>query len=110
MVVHEVRTKDAHQVSLAEPDDVVQTFSANRAYDPPTIRIPPGRLRRADDFFDTHVPNALPEHVTIHTVAITNQESERCIVRNCLADLPCRPSGHRMSRDVEVGDTSAIMV
>ncbi len=72
MVVHEVRAKDAHQVSLVEHDDVIQTLSADRADEPLTIRILPRRPRRANDFLDSHVLNALLKHVTIDAVAIAN--------------------------------------
>ena len=72
MVVHEVRAKDAHQMSLVEHDDVIQTLSADRAYEPLTIRILPRRPRRANDFLDSHVSNALLKQVTIDAVAIAN--------------------------------------
>ncbi len=72
MVVHEVRTKDAPQVSLVEHDDVIQTLSADRTYEPLAIRILPGRPRRANDFFDSHVLNALLKQVTIDAVTIAN--------------------------------------
>ncbi len=72
MVVHEVRAKDAHQVSLVEHDDAIQTLSADRAYEPLTIRIRPGRPRRANDFLDSHVSDALLKQMTIDAVAIAN--------------------------------------
>ncbi len=72
MVVHEVRAKDTHQVSLVEHDDVIQTLSADRAYKPLTIRILPGRPRRANDFLNPHVSDALLKYVTIDAVAIAN--------------------------------------
>ena len=72
MVVHEVRAKDTHQVSLVDNDEMIQTLSADRAYEPLTIRILPGRARRANDFLDSHVSDALLKHVTIDAVAIAN--------------------------------------
>ncbi len=72
MVVHEVRAKDAQQMSLVEHDDAIQTLSADRAYEPLTMGILPGRPRRAYDFLDSHVSDALLKHVTRDAVAIAN--------------------------------------
>ncbi len=59
-------------MSLVEHDDVIQTLSADRAYEPLTIRILPLRPRRTNDFLDSHGSDALLKHVAIDAVTIAN--------------------------------------
>ena len=69
----------------------------------------PGRARRRDYFFDTHVPDALLEGATVDSVAITHQEARRFVERKRFCDLLSRPFSGRMRCDVEVYDLSSIM-
>jgi hypothetical protein len=96
-------------VLLVEYDDVIQTFSACRTDEAFATRILPGRLRRADDFLDSHVSNALPKLMAIDAVAITNQEPRCRLIRKRLDDLLGSPSGRRMGCNVEMHDVSAVV-
>ena len=94
---------------FVDNDDVMETLSADRAYEPLTIRILPGRLRRTNDFLDTHVIDALAKELTVDAIAISDQKSGRCIVRERFYDLLRRPLSRRMRGYVEVDYMSSMM-
>ena len=108
-MVVEVHSENTQQVSLAKDNHVAQAFSADRAHKPLTIRGLPGRPRRANDFLDTHVLDALLKERTMDAVAITNQEAWSLIVGERLDNLLSRPLGRGMLGDVEVDDMSSMM-
>ncbi len=91
-------------MSLAQHNHVIQTVSANRTDDAFAIRILPRRTRCGDHFIHAHVVDACPKDVAIDAIAITNQESRRCVVGECLDDLLRRPSCGRMRCDVEMNN------
>ena len=94
---------------FVDNDDVMETLSADRAYESLTIGILPGRLRRANDFLDTHVLDALAEELTVDAIAISDQQSGRRIVRERSDDLLCRPCGSQVRSDVVVHDHAAVV-
>ncbi len=72
MIIDEVCPENSSEMSLVDNDEMIQSLSADRAYEPLTISILPGRPWRANDFLDSHVSDALLKHVTIDAVAIAN--------------------------------------
>lgn len=109
MVVRDVRSKDAHQVSLVEHDDVVQTIVSDRANEAFAIRVFPWAARRGDDFLDAHVANTLLKSVTVDSIAITNQKTWRGIIGERFDDLLGSPLSRRIGSDVEVNDVSSVV-
>ncbi len=108
-IVVEVQAKNAQQVSLVEYDEVVEAFTANRSNQALTIRILPGRSGGANDLLDAQISNALLQYVAIDGVAITDQESGRCLIKKCLDDLLCRPVSRRVGCDVVMDDVTAVV-
>jgi hypothetical protein len=108
-IVVEVQSKNAQQVSLVEYDDVFQTLSADGSNETFTIRILPGGLRRANDFLDSHVSDAMLKHVAIDSITIANQKPGRRVIGECLDHLLCRPFSRWVSDNVEMDDVLAVM-
>ena len=91
-------------MSLVEYDNVIQTFSPDRADDALAKRILPWGARCGDDFLEAHVADALLKNVTVDAIAITDQVAWRRILRKRFDDLLGRPFSRRMRSDVEVDD------
>src|SRR4051794_27820752 len=82
MMVLKIARKDAAQVVLAEDDDVIQTFSADRTDETLCVRVLPARSPRCDDLRDPHRANAMTECQSIGFVSVP-QQIARCSV-SCL--------------------------
>ena len=91
-------------MSLVQHNHMIQTFASDRTNQAFRVRILPRRARRRNHFFEGHVADAPLKDVAIDAIAITNQESLRCIVRKRLDDFLRRPSCRWMCCDVEVDD------
>src|SRR5438552_1251044 len=66
-------------MALAEDDDVIQTFSADRADKTLGIGVLPRRSRRSDNLRDAHRSNAMTEYWTIGLISVP-QQIARCAV------------------------------
>ena len=96
-------------MSLVEHDYLIHTLASNRINQAFRVRVLPWRSRRRDHFFDAHAMDALLEYAAVDSIAITNQESRRRIVRKCFDDLLGSPSSRRIRRDVEINDVPPIV-
>ena len=65
VVVLEVCRQNSAQMTLIEDDDVIETFSTDRADDAFNIGVLPRRSRRGDDLLDGHRLNTIAEGPTI---------------------------------------------
>lgn len=109
MVIVEIRIENAREMSLIENDDMVKALAAYRAYHSLHVRILPWRSWRRDDFFDTHVLDALAEELAVDPVAIANQKTRRCIIGERLDNLLGRPDCSRVRCHAEVDDSAALV-
>ena len=96
-------------MTFVEYDHMIHAVTPNRTNESLNIWVLPRRLWSNWNFLDTHIPDALLEDATVDSVAITNQKSQRCIVRKGLDHLLRSPVGCRMSGDIEMHDMSAIL-
>src|SRR5438445_4318237 len=109
VVVREVASQGAAQVSLAQDEYVIQTLAPDGANEPLREGVLPRAVRRREDFTDTHALHALPEHVTVDRVAIAEEVGRGGVVREGVHDLLGRPGGGGMLGDIEVEDAPALV-
>jgi len=70
MIIGDVSSKHATQMCLAQNDDVIQTFAAQRSDQSLRVRILPRTGRGRDDFGDADAGDTTPEHIAVDGVAI----------------------------------------
>ncbi len=87
MIIFEIRTKNVFQVSFVQDDDMVCTFSPDRANHPFGKRVLPRTLRGRDYFFDTHVFHSIAKESTIDRISISHQILWCCIPGEGFHDL-----------------------
>src|ERR1700739_411259 len=77
VIVARVRSQQMAKVPLAEHDNVVKTFPADRTDRPFTTSVLPRRSRRGWPIPNAHRPKAADEDVTVDLVAVTKDVSRR---------------------------------
>src|SRR5229473_414463 len=95
-------------MTLAEDDDVIQTFSADRTDKTLSVRVLPRRSRRSDDLHDPHRSNAMTECRTIGFVPVPQQIARCSVPRKGLGHLARKPILRGIWPDRKVDDPSAI--
>jgi hypothetical protein len=109
VVVREVASQGAAQMSFAKDEDVIQTLAPDRADQPLREGVLPWAVRRRQDFTDAHALHALPEHVPVDRVAIAEEVGRRGVVREGVHDLLSGPVGSGVFGHVEVDDAPAMV-
>src|SRR6266403_2748335 len=109
VVVREVASQGAAQVSFAKDEDMIQTLAPDGADKPLRERVLPWAVRRRQDFTDAHALHALPEHVPVDRVAIAEEVGRRGVVREGVHDLLGGPVGSGVFGHVEVDDAPAMV-
>ena len=71
VVVREVASQGTAQVLFAKDDDVIQTLAPDGADEPLREGVLPWAVGRRQDFADGPALEALPEHVTVDRVAVS---------------------------------------
>jgi len=96
MIIFEIRTKNVFQVIFVQYDDMVCTFSPDRADHPFNKRVLPRALRGREHFFDTHVFHSIAKENTIDRIPIPHQILWRRIPGKGFHDLLGCPLGRRI--------------
>ena len=91
VIVARVRSQQMAKVPLAEHDNVVKTFPADRTDRPFTISVLPRRSRRDWLIPDAHRPNAADEDVAVDSIAVTDDVSRRYFPTTGLGELARNP-------------------
>ena len=94
---------------LSHHDHVVQTLASDGAHQSFRKRILPTALRCCRDLGDPHVPEAIPETLTVDLVPVSDRVPWRRVFGKRFQDLQGRPGGRRMLRDVEMNDPPAVV-
>jgi hypothetical protein len=95
-------------MSFTQDDHVINALAPDRADQPFSIPILPGRGSRNRLVTNPHgAQPAFDEHA-IDTVAIADQVAGRLIPRECLRYLPCDPFRGRTRRDVDPDELSSV--
>lgn len=68
VVIVEARSQDTRQMPFVDDDQLIKTFSANRADQSLHVWILPGTLPSTDDCLDTHALHSLLEDAAIDRV------------------------------------------
>src|ERR1700751_6307658 len=79
------------KVPLAEHDNVVKTFPADRTDQPFGISVLPRRSRRGWPIPDAHRPKAADEDVAVDSIAVTDDVSRRYFPTTGLGELARNP-------------------
>src|SRR5262249_24965811 len=95
MMILKIARQHAAQVTLAQGDDVIQAFTADRTDQSLNIWVLPGRSWSSDDLRDTHGANAMPGHTICPGLAADS-------VERCPMERP-RSSGQKASLALDLG-------
>src|SRR3984893_14890275 len=87
VTVGRVRSQQMAKMPLAEHDNVVKTFPADRIDRPFTISVLSRRSRRGWPLPNAHRPKAADEDVTVDGVAVTNAKEALMELRAISAGL-----------------------
>src|SRR5216684_138133 len=109
VIVREVAGQETAQVPFAKDEYMIQTLAPDGADEPLREGVLPRAVRRREDFTDAHALHALPEHVTVDRVAITEEIGRGGVVREGVHDLLSRPGSSGMLGDIEVEDAPAVV-
>jgi hypothetical protein len=109
VVVGRVRSQQMAKMPLAEHDNVVKTFPADRTDRPFTIPVLPRRSRRVWPIPNAHHPKAADENFTIRAIPIADQIAGKLLPSAGFRYLVCDPFRGRMRRYSEPYDLSSAM-
>jgi hypothetical protein len=104
MVVVDVGQENAPKVPLVEDDNVIETFSTDRADDALDVRILPRGSCCRDDLLNSHSPDALTESMTIRSVPVPQEVPRGSVPGKGLGYLEGKPNLCRMPCDLEMGN------
>ena len=96
MIIFEIRTKHAFQMSLVQDDDMICALSPDRADHSFNKRVLPRAARGRDHFFDAHVFHSTAEENAIDRIPIPHQILRPCLPRKGFNDLLGCPLGTRI--------------
>ena len=108
MMILKIAREDAAQVTLAEDDNVIQAFTADRTDQSLDIWILPGRSRGSGDLRDAHRANAMAECRAIRFIPVPQQIARCSVPWKGLGHLAGKPILRGIWGDLEVDDPSAI--
>src|SRR3984893_9009353 len=108
VVISGIRFQDPAQMHLAQDNDVVHTFTPDRADQPFRKPILPGRGWSNRLVPDAHGPPSACDDGAIDPIAITDHVTRSPVPRKRLGDLACDPFRRRVGCDVDPDEISAI--
>src|SRR5215472_2647698 len=108
MMILKIARQHAAQVTLAQDNDVIQAFTADRTDQALGVRVLPGRARGSDDLRDAHRANTMPECRAIRFVPVPQQIAWSSVPRKRLGHLAQKPILRGVWRDRKVDNPSAI--
>src|SRR5258706_1844721 len=91
VVITHVRQKDVTEVSLAEHNNVVKAFPADRTDQPFSICVLPRGARRCWSVANAHRSKSTDKDLTIGPVPVTNEIAGSLFPPACFRDLICDP-------------------
>src|SRR6202011_5592186 len=101
VVIIHVRQQDVTEVSLAEHNNVVKAFPADRTDQPFSIAILPRRARRRRSIADAYRSESADKDLTIGPVPVTNEIAGSLFPTAGFRDLICDPFCGRMRCDAK---------
>src|SRR3981081_2760524 len=110
VIVGSVRSQQMAKMPLAEHDNVVKTFPADRTDRPFTIPVLPRRSRRGWPIPNAHRPKAADEDVTVDGVAVTDDVSRFHFPTIGLVERPRNPFTRWVRSHSQPQDLAAIVM
>src|SRR3981081_2507251 len=101
IVILHVRQQEVTEVALAEHNNVVKAFPADRTDQPFSISIFPRRARRRRSIANAHWSKPSDENLTIGPVPVTNEIAGSLFPAAGFRDLICDPFCGRMRCDAQ---------
>src|SRR5271155_4292231 len=101
IVIFHVRQQEVTEVALAEHNNVVKAFPADRTDQPFSISILPRRARRRRSIADAYRSESADENLTISAVPVTNEIAGSLFPAAGFRDLICDPISARMRCDAK---------
>ena len=96
-------------MGFAQHDQVIQTLSADGAYDSFGIRILPGGPWCNRDLFNAHCVDSISKVPPVDSIAVSDKKSRSLVERESINDLLSRPYGAGICRNVEMNNLSPVM-
>ena len=109
VVIVEIGMQNPFEEDVAQHDQVLETLTTDRADQSFAIRVPPGRSRRRDHFFNAHALDSRLKVVSINAVAVSDHVPRRFVEREGLDDLLSGPLRRRVRGDVEMNHSPTFM-
>ena len=91
IVIFHVTEQQVTEVALAEHNNVVKAFPADRTDQPFSISILPRGARRRRSIADAYRSESADKDLTISPVPVTNEIAGSLFPAACLRDLICDP-------------------
>src|SRR6202790_2670447 len=107
VVIIHVRQQDVTEVSLAEHNNVVKAFAADRTYQPFSISILPRGARRRRSIADAYRSESADKNLTIGPIPVTNEIAGSLFPAAGFRDLICDPICGRMRCDAKPQNMSS---
>src|ERR1700674_4158834 len=109
VIVVEVSTNDAPEVTVVQNDDMIEAVAAQSSDESLHEWVLPWTSRCAEDLLDPHAVKPLLKRPTVDRVTIAKQVFRRAVPWEGFNDLLGRPLSRRILSDVEVQDLPARM-
>src|ERR1700675_258864 len=101
LAILHVGQQDVTEVSLAQHNNVVKAFPADRTDQPFSISILPRGARRRRSIADAHRSKSTDKDLTIGPVPVTNEIAGSLFPAACFRELICNPFCGRMRYDAK---------
>src|ERR1700746_38580 len=108
IVVGRVRSQQMAKMPLAEHDNVVKTFPADRTDRPFTIPVLPRRSRGGSPTPDAHGAQSARDDNAVNSIPISDHIARGHVPRKSLGYLTCNPLRRRVGCDVNPKERSSI--
>ncbi len=96
-------------MSFAKYDQVIQTLSADRAYDSFSVRILPGGPWCSRDLFNAHSVNPISKGFPVDSIAVSDKRSRRLVEREGVDYLLSSPFSTGIRGNIEMNHLSLVM-
>jgi len=109
MIIGDVASEDAVEVTLAKDENVMQTLAPDRTDQALRTGVLPRTVRRRDHLLDPHGLHAVPKWLTVDLVTVAEEIGWGGVVREGVHELLGGPVGGGVLGHVEVDDPTAVV-
>lgn len=102
VIILKVRNQYTVKMGFAQHNLVIQTLSANGAYDSLDVRVLPGKPRYSRNFLNAHCVNSISRIPPLNCTAVSDKKLRGLVQQEGIDDLLCCPLGAGNCRHVEM--------